>query len=112
MSNTEIKALLFDVFGTVVDWRSSVCKYMLDRMPDEQLKQSIDWDALAEEWRNAYYKHTKDNATFNGDASFVTVDQQHRHSLSILAEKYELTKVWSESDLDEIANAWHYLDGQ
>ncbi|KAK7203071.1 haloacid dehalogenase type II [Myxozyma melibiosi] len=107
----EIKALLFDVFGTVVDWRSSVREYMKTSMSDAALRESIDWDAFAEEWRVAYYKYTKSNAKADDTTAFETVDQQHRKSLGPLAERYGLTEVWGEDDLDHVADAWHFLDG-
>src|SRR5436190_10731510 len=45
----EVKALVFDTFGTVVDWRSSVIK--AGEKLSREIGQSIDWAAFAEEWR-------------------------------------------------------------
>ncbi|KAK9370651.1 HAD-like domain-containing protein [Lipomyces kononenkoae] len=109
----EIKALLFDVFGTVVDWRTSVKEYILARSPD-RIKASIDWDEFAEEWRNLYYKFVSENSKDDGTSvfnSFVSVDQQYRQALDILVEEHGIENAWTDDQKDEIAKAWHYLRG-
>ncbi|KAK9237409.1 HAD-like domain-containing protein [Lipomyces kononenkoae] len=109
----EIKALLFDVFGTVVDWRTSVKEYILDRSP-ESIKLSVDWDEFIQEWRTLYYKFTSDNSKDGATSvfsSFVSVDQQYRQALDILVDKHGIESAWTEDQKDDIGKAWHYLEG-
>ena len=47
-----IKALTFDVFGTVVDWRSSVSRE-ISKMGDKY-NFDLDWELFADEWRSGY----------------------------------------------------------
>ncbi|KAK9450360.1 HAD-like domain-containing protein [Limtongia smithiae] len=113
----EIKALLFDVFGTVVDWRTSVREFLIAHVPASHATTTaagVDWDKFADEWRNGYYEFTFAGSTLaqGEEAQFVTVDQQYRMSLGGLATKYGLNDMWSQADLDKIADAWHYLKGK
>ena len=48
----EIEALVFDVFGTVVDWRSSIIRE--GRALGERLGVEADWEAFADAWRGMY----------------------------------------------------------
>ncbi|KAK9313130.1 HAD-like domain-containing protein [Lipomyces starkeyi] len=109
----EIKALLFDVFGTVVDWRTSVKEHILARSP-ESIKTSVDWDQFTQEWRDGYFKFVSDNSKDDATSvfnSFLSVDQQYRQALDVLVEKHGIRGVWTEEQKDDIATAWHYLKG-
>ena len=52
MAHSEIKALLFDVFGTVVDWRGSITKEM--QRVGEEHEISQDWEQFSLDWRALY----------------------------------------------------------
>ena len=49
----DVKALIFDVFGTVVDWRSSVAK-IAGKFAAQNGIPAADWDQFARDWRNRY----------------------------------------------------------
>src|SRR5271168_2296111 len=71
----EVQALFFDVFGTVVDWRSGVA-----RESERILKPmgyALDWFALADAWR-AQYQPAMDEVR-SGRIPFAKLDVLHRH---------------------------------
>jgi hypothetical protein len=54
-----VEVLLFDVFGTVANWRGSVIAELIDLGKKYNLKESEqDWEAFAEEWRKGYLDNT------------------------------------------------------
>ncbi len=100
------KALLFDVFGTCVDWRSSVAR------EGEALGRrlgitGVDWLAFADAWRAQYQPRME---TVRGGARpWVTLDVLHREALDTVLAAFDLEDV-SASDRDELTLAWHRLD--
>ena len=110
-----IKALLFDVFGTVVDWRSSVTKY-LRAAGETKGVTHVDWDAFSQEWRDAYTTHCRQFARALDDGSknashFISVDQVHYEALEALVAKYDCQGIWNAEELKEMNLIWHKLDG-
>ena len=97
-----VNALTFDVFGTVVDWRSGVIRECERQLPDHD----VDWGAFADDWRAAYRPAM--DAVRAGDHEWATIDALHREALSDLAADYGLD-VPPEA-LDELNRAWHRLD--
>ncbi|THU79394.1 haloacid dehalogenase, partial [Dendrothele bispora CBS 962.96] len=111
-------ALLFDVFGTVVDWRSSVVrelkevgrKYGFDEVSEE------DWVAFANKWRDGYLTNTsvlKKSYNLQSDGP-KDVDTMHRQILDDILSSPQWSKVGAA--LDNTARAdlnmvWHRLDG-
>ncbi|KAM3414052.1 hypothetical protein BST61_g10711 [Cercospora zeina] len=99
------KALFFDVFGTCVDWRTTVtdalesaCNQALNRptssiatrvrlKTDGMTKQ--DWGNIAQEWRNSYLKFTRSIAS-DPTIPYKTVDQHHLDSLREILVGHEL----------------------
>lgn len=94
-----VEALVFDVFGTVVDWRSSVIAAC------EATGLAGDWGVLADEWRRDGYLRPI-VATVRGEAPWRPVDELMRDHLDVLAPRYGLDGV----DLDELARVWRRLD--
>src|SRR5215212_9323068 len=80
----QVKALLFDVFGTVVDWRSSVTRELTSFGHGRGL--SADWARFADEWRDLYQPGMEEIRS--GKRPFVILDQLHRESLTTLLERY------------------------
>ena len=76
----QIKALLFDVFGTVVDWRSSVATELQDFFQPRGVQR--DWVQFILEWR-AFYQPAM-QAVRSGAREFVILDVLHRENLLIL----------------------------
>jgi 2-haloacid dehalogenase len=101
----DIEVLLFDVFGTVVDWRTSLQKW-LQRFGRENHFQA-DWAALVDDWRAAYEPAMA--RVREGKRSYVTLDVLHAESLEPLLAKYGLDKAL-ESDRRAIARAWRWLE--
>jgi 2-haloacid dehalogenase len=97
--------LAFDVFGTVVDWRSSVIREL------EQFGATAgvdrDWSAFADEWR-AGYPPAMDRVR-RGELPWTKIDALHRMILVELLDKAGITSV-TDDDVDHLNRAWHRLD--
>jgi len=101
----DVDVLLFDVFGTVVDWRTSLQKW-LQRFGREN-KLQADWPALVDDWRGAYEPSMA--RVRQGERPYVTLDLLHRESLDALLPQYGLGSVL-ETDREQMARAWRWLD--
>ena len=103
-SADSVKVLAFDVFGTVVDWRSSVIA------EGEQLGKtkslSVDWAALADAWR-AVYRPTLDRVR-NGELPWTKLDVLHRMSLEEILKKFKIEGL-SEDEKARFNRVWHRL---
>jgi len=100
-----LKALVFDVFGTVVDWRSGVAREA--RAVLEPLGHSLDWLAFADAWRAQYQPGMEEVRT--GKIPFVKLDVIHRRMLDRIVAQFGLEKL-DPQVLDELNLAWHRLD--
>lgn len=100
-----IKALVFDVFGTVGDWRSGVAREA--EMTLKPLGYSLDWLAFADAWRAQYQPGMDEVRT--GKIAFVKLDVIHRRMLDRIVPQFGLQKVDGKV-LDELTLAWHRLD--
>lgn len=102
----EVKALTFDVFGTVVDWRSSVIR------EGETLGQtrglSVDWAAFADAWRGGYAPAM--NRVRRGELPWTRLDDLHRMTLDRLLDEFGIGEALSEEDRQHLNHAWHRLD--
>lgn len=98
------KALAFDVFGTVVDWRSSVIREFEQFGQRHGLHQ--DWPAFADAWR-AGYAPAMDRVR-RGDLPWTRIDDLHRMILDDLLAGAGITA--PDDDIDELNRAWHRLD--
>src|ERR1700693_4890675 len=76
-----VKALVFDVFGTVVDWRSSLIADFSKWSEKRGIR--ADWTALVDGWR-AVYAASMDEVRKNPDRDYVILDTLHRQSLEKL----------------------------
>lgn len=102
----QVKALVFDVFGTVVDWRSGVAREFAAFLPAHG-RTDLDPFALADSWRRLYQPGMEECRS--GRRPFTRLDVLHRESLEkVLAENG--IKGASEGDLDHLNRAWHRLD--
>lgn len=100
----EPKALLFDVFGTVVDWRTSATTEL--RSYGQSRGLNADWEAFADDWRGLYQPSMQ--AVRSGERSFVILDDLHRESLRTLINKYDLPRP-SSAEEDQLVSIWHRL---
>jgi 2-haloacid dehalogenase len=100
----DVEALLFDVFGTVVDWRTSIIED-LSRFGAER-GLSLDWAAFADEWRALYQPAMEE--VRSGRRAWTILDVLHRESLEALAAKYGLAGLGGD-DKAHINKVWHRL---
>lgn len=98
------RALAFDVFGTVVDWRSSLIRELEQFGQRHGLQQ--DWPAFADNWR-AGYAPAMDRVR-RGDLPWTRIDDLHRMILDDLLRTAGI--VVGDDDIDHLNHAWHRLD--
>jgi 2-haloacid dehalogenase len=100
-----VKALVFDVFGTVVDWRTSLIADFT-RWGDTRGKKA-DWTALVDGWR-AVYAASMDDVRKHPERGYVILDTLHRRSLEKLVEQLSITGL-TDDDLHYLTMGWHRL---
>ena len=103
---SSVKALLFDVFGTVVDWRTCITAEFdqLAQSNDIQLESS----RLADEWRAQYQPSME--AIRDGKRPFARLDVLHAENLNHVLARNDLT-VFGEAERARLVKAWHRLEG-
>jgi len=99
-----VHALLFDVFGTVVDWRASLIDDLSAFAAGRGL--NVDWAGFADDWRALYQPAMEEVRT--GRRAWTVLDVLHRESLDKLIAKYAIAGL-SETDQDHINKVWHRL---
>jgi 2-haloacid dehalogenase len=100
-----IQALLFDVFGTVVDWRTSLIRWFERYGRENSLK--ADWATLADDWRSEYEPAMK--AVRDGHRPWTSLEHLHRESLDRLLLRHGLSAL-SEAQRQQFVLRWHFLD--
>lgn len=104
MDISSIKALTFDVFGTVVDWRGTIIT------EGQQLNQvkgfSMDWAKFADSWR-AGYRPSMDKVR-RGEIPWTKIDNLHRMILDKLLADFGITNL-TEEEKDHLNRVWHRL---
>jgi len=100
----DVQALLFDVFGTVVDWRSSI----IDELTRFGAGKGIaaDWAEFSDDWRRLYQPAMEE--VRSGRRAWTILDVLHRESLDTLLAKYNIAGL-SEAEKDHINRVWHRL---
>ncbi len=100
----EVKALTFDVFGTVVDYRSTII------YEGEQLSQQkglkVDWDAFAYAWRNRYNPFIQ--RVEQHELPWTKLDTLHRLALEEVLAEFKLTNLTEEEKV-HLNRVWHRL---
>jgi 2-haloacid dehalogenase len=100
----KIEALTFDVFGTVVDWRSSIIRE--GELLGERKGIKSDWAAFADAWRAGYQPAMQ--RVRAGELKWTNIDALHRMILDSLLEKFSL-KGLAEAELQDLNRVWHRL---
>ena len=100
-----IRALTFDVFGTVVDWRSSVIRAG-ERLAEGKGWQ-VDWAAFADAWRAGYGPSM--NRVRTGDLPWTKLDDLHRMILDDLLTEFGIEGL-TEQEIETFNRVWHRLD--
>ena len=102
---SDVKALVFDVFGTCVDWRTSLINDFTKWSEKRGIK--ADWTALVDGWR-AVYAASMDEVRKNPQNGYVMLDVLHRRSLEKLVAQFGI-KGLTEADLHHLTLGWHRL---
>ena len=101
-----VRAVLFDTFGTVVDWRSGISgavgafagKYALTLVAEE----------FADAWRSRYQPSME--RVRSGERPFVSLDVLHRENLDVVLRSHDVDpRAFPPGELDSLASAWHFL---
>ena len=102
-----VKALLFDTFGTVVDWRGSVAR-LSARAVDAKGADGFDGDAFARAWRAGYRPGMA--PVISGERPWTPIDVIHRERLEVILEEFGVADLFDEADRADLNRAWHRLD--
>ena len=100
-----VRALFFDVFGTLVDWRSSIAREAEKILGN--LGYNLDWTAFADAWRGQYQPGMEEVRA--GRLPFSRLDVLHRKNLERILPRFGLQNL-SEEVLQDLNLSWHRLD--
>ena len=98
-----VKALVFDVFGTVVDWRSSVIEQLQTFGREKGI--TVHWEAFVDDWKSCYRPGM--DAVREGRLPWTNVDGIYRKKLDILLGAYGITGL-SEAETIRFNRVWHW----
>lgn len=101
---TSVKALVFDTFGTVVDWRTSVTQEVEQLAKKKGFK--VDGAKFADAWRAGYAPSM--NRVRTGELPWTRLDALHRMILDKILVDFGIAGL-SESEIDTLNHAWHRL---
>jgi 2-haloacid dehalogenase len=104
MTMPDIRAVLFDVFGTVVDWRGSLIADLGAWGAARGV--AADWAGLADAWRAAYAPSMDE--VRRGARAWTVLDDLHRASLQRLLPRFGMSDL-CDADIDHINTVWHRL---
>jgi len=100
----DVEIIAFDVFGTLVDWRSSVTGALAE--VGARAGIDADWAAVADAWRSRY-RPTLERLV-RGEAPYQPLDALHRTMLDEVAEEHQLQAI-GDAERDELVRAWYRL---
>jgi 2-haloacid dehalogenase len=101
---SDVRAIIFDTFGSVVDWRGSLIAELTAWAATRGI--AADWATLVDEWRAAY--HPSMDRVRRGEQPWTVLDDLHRASLDRLVAEFGIQGL-TEADLDWINRGWHRL---
>ncbi len=99
-----VRALVFDVFGTVVDWRTSIIRE--GELLGRQKGLNVDWVKFADGWRDGYRPAMQ--KVRSGAIPWTNIDGLNRIILNDLLVQFQVQGL-SESEIDHLNRAWHRL---
>ena len=102
---TLLKAVTFDVFGTVVDWRTSIAREVEGLAVKKQFV--VDGERFADAWRKLYQPSMK--KVRDGKMPWTVLDDLHRTNLLEVLETFGIDQL-SEEEIEHLNRAWHRLD--
>jgi 2-haloacid dehalogenase len=101
----DVKALFFDVFGTLVDWRSSIAREACEIF--SPFGVTLDWESFADAWRDQYQPAMDEVRT--GRIPFSKLDTLHRRNLDVILRHFALDHI-DDPTRARLNLAWHRLD--
>ena len=104
MDTSNVKAFIFDVFGTVVDWRGSIIQQCENFARVKGIE--ADWGAFADAWRGKYRPYMDQVRT--GQLPWTNLDALHRMGLEEILNEFEISGL-SEDEKAEMNFFWHFL---
>ncbi len=99
-----VRALVFDVFGTVVDWRSSIIRE--GELLGKRKGIQADWVAFADAWRGGYAPAMQ--KVRSGEIPWTNIDGLNRIILNDLLRQFKITGL-TEPEIEYFNRAWHRL---
>ncbi|MBI3376224.1 MAG: haloacid dehalogenase type II [Betaproteobacteria bacterium] len=99
-----IKALVFDVFGTVVDWRGSIIRE--GKRLGREKKLAVNWEEFADAWRAGYRPAMA--RVRSGELPWTRIDDLHRMILDDLLRKFDIHGL-SKDEIGDLNRVWHRL---
>jgi 2-haloacid dehalogenase len=122
---TPPRALLFDVFGTCVDWRTTVThelnaqahaalnaatRSIATRVRMQASEMTVEhWGVFAQQWRDGYKIFTRSLAE-DPTLAWKTVDEHHLESLRELLKEWKLEGLWLDDEVHTLSLVWHKLE--
>ena len=105
-NNKNVQSLIFDVFGTVVDWRTSIKNGLKKLMPKTLNEKEL--ESFSVEWRKGYTEFIQD---FNlGKKDWKKIDDVHYSKLIEILKNRDYLELLEDSQIKEINLLWHKLD--
>ncbi len=101
-----VQILVFDVFGTVVDWRSSVIAE--GERIGRSKRLTVDWAAFADQWRGGYGPSM--NRVRSGELPWTKLDALHRMTLDGLLQTFGIADRLTGAEKDHLNRIWHRLE--
>jgi 2-haloacid dehalogenase len=103
----EIKAVVFDVFGTLVDWRGSIAREA-QALLAPLAPPGSDWLAFADAWRGEYQGAMEE--VRSGRLPYTKLDALHRRNLDLVLARQPWGPRVDEALRQRLNTAWHRLD--
>jgi 2-haloacid dehalogenase len=100
-----IRALTFDVFGTVVDWRAGIAREAEALLAPKGV--AVDWNAFADHWRRQYQPAMAE--VREGGRGYVVMDVLHREMLDATLEAFSVAGL-DETEMHRLSMGWRRLD--
>src|SRR5207248_8587187 len=104
-STPELKALTFDTYGTVVDYRSSIIE--AGAVLSRTKRLTVDWEKFADAWRADYAPSM--NRVRTGELPWTTLDRLNRIILDRLLVQFKISGL-READIEDFNHVWHRLN--
>jgi 2-haloacid dehalogenase len=104
-NDSTIRALTFDVFGTVVDWRAGIIREGEAIGRPRNIR--LDWAKFADAWRDLYQPSM--DRVRRGEIPWTPLDALHRLALEKIVQEFGIDGLGA-NELDQLNRAWHRLD--